>query len=216
MASPRHLWSGDWRQESDAAADELARRRGLGRDPAQPEPDPEPERAPSEPLPRVRPAAARTRPQPRPRTRTLPRLRPAHARLAVLVALGALLVGGAAYALSSLGGSSGNPNTATIPSSPGFAATSTGPAYLGVDVAMPIGGGVIVEKVVPGSAADRAGLEPGDVLMQIGNQPIMAPTDVSAALQGLHPGDRVDISVLRGASTFTTQATLTGRPARSP
>jgi S1-C subfamily serine protease len=134
----------------------------------------------------------------------------------VLVALGALVVGGAAYALASLGGGSNNPNSATVPSSPGFAATGTGPAYLGVDVAMPSGGGVIVEKVVPGSAADHAGLEPGDVLMQIGNQPILAPSDVSAALQGMHPGEQVEIDVLRGASTFTTQATLTGRPARSP
>jgi hypothetical protein len=32
----------------------------------------------------------------------------------------------------------------------------------------------------------------------------------------MHPGDRVEIAVLRGASTFTTEATLTGRPAKSP
>jgi S1-C subfamily serine protease len=143
-------------------------------------------------------------------------MRPTHARLALLVALGALVVAGAAYALASLGGGSKNPNTATLPNTPGFAATTTGPAYLGVDVDMPAGGGVIVEKVVPGSAADRAGLEPGDVLMQIGNQSIVTPSDVSAAIQGMHPGDQVEIAVLRGASTFTTQATLTGRPTRSP
>jgi membrane-associated protease RseP (regulator of RpoE activity) len=215
MASPRHLWSGDWRQESDAAADELARRRGLGQGPDAAEP--EPESPPTEPLPRARRPPPGARKQRTRRAPALPRVRPAHARLALLIVLGALLVGGAAYGLASLGGGSENPNTATIPSgSSGFAAANTGPAYLGVDVAMPVGGGVIVEKVMPGSAADRAGLEPGDVLMQVGSHPIAAPADVSSALQGMHPGDRVEIAVLRGASTFTTEATLTGRPAKSP
>src|SRR5215471_20555813 len=30
MTSPKHLWSGDWRRDSDIAAQELARRRAQG------------------------------------------------------------------------------------------------------------------------------------------------------------------------------------------
>src|SRR5690242_1498972 len=38
MNGPRHLWSGDWEDESSAHAEGLASRRGLPEEPAEPEP----------------------------------------------------------------------------------------------------------------------------------------------------------------------------------
>jgi PDZ domain len=216
MAPPRHLWSGDWRRESDAVANDLARRRALGQEPSEPEPEAAPPPPPPQPSLGERLAAVWA--AARARVGGLRRVRPDHARLALLAAVGALVVAGAAYGLASLGGSSGSDAAPTPGGSNGshFSGTSSGSAWLGVQVAMPVGGGVIVDNVVPGGPADRAGLEPGDVLMQIGNEPITTPADVSAALGGLHPGDQVQITALRGASTYTTEATLTGRRPKTP
>jgi PDZ domain len=214
MASPRHLWSGDWRGDSDAVADELARRRGQG--PHEPDPEPLPEREPARPTPRTTTSLADTLARARERLAAIARARRRHAGLALLVVLGALILAAVGYGISTIGGSGNSNASAGANTSGNFPVTMTGPAWLGVEVAMPPGGGVIVEKVEPGSPADRAGLEPGDVLMQIGSQPITSPSDVSTAIQGLHPGDHVQVAVLRGASTLTTDAVLTGRPARSP
>src|SRR5690242_11981226 len=87
MTSPKHLWSGDWRADSAAAAEELAERRAAGHSPI-PEPEPEPEArwpAPRAPEPCER----------RPRRRVS-----RQARVAILAAVVVLLAGGAAVALT--------------------------------------------------------------------------------------------------------------------
>jgi S1-C subfamily serine protease len=111
---------------------------------------------------------------------------------------------GAVYGLAQIGGSGVTPGAAT-----------TGRPWLGVEVSMPPGGGVIVDSVAPQGPAQRAGIEPGDVILQIGNQPVSSPSDVDPALQGLHPGDSIPITVLRGADSYTTLATVAGAPAGS-
>src|ERR1700722_16143399 len=58
MSAPRHLWSGDWQRESDAAAAELAKRRGK----ADPEPPTEPE-SPSSTVPPPRTPTPIRRPE---------------------------------------------------------------------------------------------------------------------------------------------------------
>jgi S1-C subfamily serine protease len=117
-------------------------------------------------------------------------------------------VAGAAYGLAALGGSGGASASEVIPGS--------GHPWLGVQLSNPSGGGVIVESVVPGSPADHAGIEPGDVIMQVGSQPVNSPADVAAAISNLGVCAQVQIVVLRGAMTITTQATLAGQPAGSP
>src|SRR2546423_14225339 len=42
MSAPRHLWSGEWRRESAAVAEELAQRRGQSEPPAEPATEPQP------------------------------------------------------------------------------------------------------------------------------------------------------------------------------
>jgi S1-C subfamily serine protease len=115
-----------------------------------------------------------------------------------------LVVVGVAYGLAQIGGSGGStPSSAII----------TGRPWLGIEVSMPPGGGVIVSSVAPRGPAQRAGIAPGDVVLQVGNTAVSSPADVEAALQGMQPGQSVPITVLRGADSYATLATLTGAPA---
>lgn len=96
MSSPKHLWSGDWQRESEAALRERARRRPQ-----------EEETEAVEPAPASRP---------RLRLR-LPRLSRTHARFAMVGALVGVLVVVAAYGLATLVGGSGGhgPSAAASP-----------------------------------------------------------------------------------------------------
>jgi S1-C subfamily serine protease len=64
-------------------------------------------------------------------------------------------------------------------------------ALLGVQVQA--GQGATVAGVQPGSPAESAGLVAGDVIVAVGNTTITSVSDVTAALNDHHPGDKVDI-----------------------
>jgi C-terminal processing protease CtpA/Prc len=68
---------------------------------------------------------------------------------------------------------------------------------LGEYFGVPDGTGILVEKVSKGSAADKAGIKAGDVLLRIGKRTIDDLEDVSKAFSKLDKGDKVDIEVLR-------------------
>jgi S1-C subfamily serine protease len=126
---------------------------------------------------------------------------------------------GVAYAaVSSLVGSDGVGSSGTgkvpVASSP---ATHSAPAWLGVETMnFPAASGAMVVDVVPGGPADLAGIQPGDVITQVGNRPVQAPTDVESALAGMHAGQRIKIQYEQGPTSYTTVATLRGRPAGGP
>lgn len=56
-------------------------------------------------------------------------------------------------------------------------------------------GGLVVDKVVPGSSAEHAGLMPGDILESIGKTPLRKPEDLQEALKGMKSGDVIWISL---------------------
>ena len=63
--------------------------------------------------------------------------------------------------------------------------------------------GAVVNDVVPGSPADNAGLQSGDIIMEVNRQPMKSAADVAHALQSV-PKDQ-DALVLvwsNGGSTF--------------
>jgi putative serine protease PepD len=135
--------------------------------------------------------------------------------MALAVLLGAA-VGYAAVSslVSSGGGGSSGTGNAPVASSP---ASTTAPAWLGVETMnLPAAGGAMVVAVVPGSPADVAGLQAGDVITQIGDRPVQAPTDLESALAGMHAGQRIEIQYERGLISSTTQAALRARPANGP
>ena len=59
--------------------------------------------------------------------------------------------------------------------------------------------GVPVLRVVPGSPAAQAGLQPGDVVLAADGQPVKRTADLLAAVAAKKPGDKVVLQV-RGAS----------------
>src|SRR5271167_3244977 len=100
MSTPRHLWSGDWRAESESAADQLRRRRAETPPPAV-EP---PESGGGEArVSRLRAAREWLR---KVGAALLARLRVLEPRMALRALLLAALIGGVAFAaVSALGGS---------------------------------------------------------------------------------------------------------------
>ena len=71
--------------------------------------------------------------------------------------------------------------------------------------------GVYVVKVVPDGAADKAGIEPGDVITQIDSTPIKTGTDLQEQIGRHRPGDTVTVTILRKGSLLTKTACLTNR-----
>ena len=202
MTAPRHLWSGDWQQDSSAHAEDLARRRVNTEAPTEPE-------APAEPV---------SRPPRRRPTKNLRRLRERIAtvriwtrrrlRVAALAACLTLLIAGAAYAVISGSSSTNKPRPV---------ATNSGTEpWMGVELANAPIRGALVAKVVPGSPAAKAGIRPGDLITQLDTEPIGASATLVAAISGMQPGDTVDIQLQRGASEYTVQVKLGSHTVGTP
>ena len=62
--------------------------------------------------------------------------------------------------------------------------------------------GAFVGKVAPRSAAERAGLQPGDIITELNLRPIHNAEDVEKALADLRPGSRVRVTYVRGNQQF--------------
>ena len=70
----------------------------------------------------------------------------------------------------------------------------------------------VIARVTPGSAAEAAGIQPGDVLQRIGGRPIRTFMDLRVELGKFVPGDSVEIELERGGTTMQVTATLTEEP----
>lgn len=92
-------------------------------------------------------------------------------------------------------------------------------AYLGVNVlemtsdiaknmSLPEVKGVMVARVVPGSAADKAGLRNGDLLLSVAGVDVNSFAEMMEELARFTPGDHVDISYYRDGKTHSATATL--------
>jgi S1-C subfamily serine protease len=71
--------------------------------------------------------------------------------------------------------------------------------------------GAFVVDVVPGSGAEVAGLEAGDVILSIDGEEVTDNSDVGRIILDLEPGDRVEIVVEREGRERTVRATLGSR-----
>jgi S1-C subfamily serine protease len=65
--------------------------------------------------------------------------------------------------------------------------------------------GAFVGSVKPGSPAEKAGLQPGDVITEINLRPIANADDLAKSLSGLAAGNRVILSFLRGEHKMHTE-----------
>jgi serine protease Do len=69
-------------------------------------------------------------------------------------------------------------------------------------------GGVTVVYVAPGSPGDRAGIVPGDQVVQLGRVAVHAVDDVFAVLAGSLPGEDIDVRLMRGHRRQTSTLRL--------
>jgi S1-C subfamily serine protease len=109
-------------------------------------------------------------------------------------------------------------------------------AYLGVstaqlsaqdarDLNLPTANGALVQQVVPGGPAAKAGLHAGntqtssglviggDLIVKVGDKQITKPDDLAAAVSSYKPGDKVQIEFYRGTKLRNATVTLGNRPA---
>ena len=68
--------------------------------------------------------------------------------------------------------------------------------------------GVVVRSVDSGSAAERAGIEPKDVIMEINNIPITSVASFSKATKDLKSGDTAVVVVQRGERSAILEMTI--------
>jgi S1-C subfamily serine protease len=98
---------------------------------------------------------------------------------------------------------------------------------IGPDIAQQIGlpadYGILIDRVMPGGAAERAGLKGGTQRAYMGNYPVMlggdlivgfdgqeiaSAQDLSNALNSHHAGDTVTLTVFRGQKRISLKVTL--------
>lgn len=72
--------------------------------------------------------------------------------------------------------------------------------------------GVVVEEVLPGSPADKAGLRADDVIRRFGERTIHAPQDLLEEIMKRQPGDRVEVRVWRNGKEVTLPVTVGQAP----
>lgn len=92
---------------------------------------------------------------------------------------------------------------------------------------LPAESGVLVAEVVPGSAADEAGIRGGDravivgrvrlivggdLIVAINGQAVQSELDVTRALYRKRPGDKVELTLYRGRRPLKVTPTLKERP----
>jgi serine protease Do len=71
--------------------------------------------------------------------------------------------------------------------------------------------GALVSGVQAGSPAEKAGLQPGDVVVGFNGRAVQAPRDLAEAVAAVKPGTEAKMTVLRDGKTVE-QSVTTGRP----
>jgi serine protease DegQ len=73
---------------------------------------------------------------------------------------------------------------------------------------LPTTSGSLVVDVARDGPADRAGIQPGDIITEFAGQKIESVTDLLAELRKKDPGDKVEVVVRRGQATKNVNVTL--------
>ncbi len=95
--------------------------------------------------------------------------------------------------------------------------------YIAGQIGLPADYGVLIERVLPGGAAERAGLHGGSQQAYMGNTPVTlggdlivaadgqevtTPQDLSSAVNAHHAGDTIVLTVFRGRQRLSVKVTL--------
>ncbi|MFN0163303.1 MAG: trypsin-like peptidase domain-containing protein [Burkholderiales bacterium] len=72
--------------------------------------------------------------------------------------------------------------------------------------------GVLISGIVRGGPADRGGMRPGDVLVELGGNPVRDPPAMMNQIAALKPGDGVKAKVVRQGQVAEFNLTVAKRP----
>jgi len=84
--------------------------------------------------------------------------------------------------------------------------------WLGVVCSDEVNGGAEVTSIYPGSPASKAGLEPGDVVVAVGEHRVDSMADLQERLYTVPPGTTVQLAVERGPGNAVINVTLADSP----
>jgi S1-C subfamily serine protease len=72
--------------------------------------------------------------------------------------------------------------------------------------------GVLVSGVLEGGPADRAGIEPGDIITRIDNRVPGSSFDILSIISALPPGTKIEVRGLRKDKLLKLEAVVSERP----
>ncbi len=70
----------------------------------------------------------------------------------------------------------------------------------------------MIDTVTPASPAGRAGLAPGDVVVQVGGTDVRSMDDIQDLMPSYRPDQQVTMTLLRKGTRLTLTVTLGYRP----
>lgn len=116
------------------------------------------------------------------------------------------------------------PGADAAPDEPGIVLGGADTPYLGVEVAtQPVTDtegaalpGASVLAVVPGTAAQEAGVQAGDRIVALDGEEVSSGADLAAAISRSEVGDEIALTVVRGDEELSMTATLGSRPGVIP
>lgn len=68
--------------------------------------------------------------------------------------------------------------------------------------------GLYIDQVAPGSGAAKAGLKHGDIITKVNGKPAYESSDLQEPVARLAPGDKINLTYVRGGDTKTATVTL--------
>ncbi|MFC4821517.1 DegQ family serine endoprotease [Dokdonella ginsengisoli] len=78
---------------------------------------------------------------------------------------------------------------------------------------LPRSGGALVNQVTPGSAADKGGVQLGDVILSFAGHDIVTSADLPPLVGSTKPGTKADLSIWRDGKTLAIPVTVGEQPA---
>jgi serine protease Do len=80
-------------------------------------------------------------------------------------------------------------------------------------IGLPKAEGALVSSVEPGGPADKAGIQPGDIILKFNNRPVDTATDLPRMVGDTKPGTRATVTIWRKGQARDLPITITEVPA---